>query len=147
MTTTAAITAWIPTSEATTLIKSHIANGLYKKGEIKKSSYRWADVKDHSKGYICRVMVEAGLHPELEVKSERKNKKAETLKALEEASAMVSEQFKAKLEKMDNDELKAFAAEREEKLDIRMKKMAKAERPKEEAKTKFINALIAAKAA
>lgn len=55
------ISNWIPTSEATDLIKDFIARGTYKKGEIKKSSYRWADPKDHSKGYLCRVMVKAAV--------------------------------------------------------------------------------------
>lgn len=146
---TTAITTWIPTAEATSLIKSLILEGKFTKKQIKKSSYRWADLKDHSKGYICRVMVEAGVHPELELvaKPKKADKKAEALKNLELAAANVSEQFKAKLEKLSEDELKSFAEERNAKLEAKMKRLAKAERPKEEAKTEFIKALIAAKAA
>lgn len=144
---TATITNWIPTAEATTLIKDLIEKGTYTKKQIKKSSYRWADIKDHSKGYICRVMVEAGIHPELELAAKPKASKTNALKTLEKAAAKVSEQFKSKLEKMDANELKAFAEERNAKLDARMKKMAKAKRPMEKAKTKFVNALLAVKAA
>lgn len=73
---TAAITTWISTAEATTLIKNLILEGKFTKKQIKKSSYRWADIKDHSKGYICRVMVEAGIHPELELEAKPKALKA-----------------------------------------------------------------------
>lgn len=58
------ITAWIPVAEATKFIKDAIAEGKYKKGEIRKSSYRWADPKDHSKGYLCRVLIPAAVKDE-----------------------------------------------------------------------------------
>ena len=60
------ITNWLPKEDAQAKVKALIADGTYKKGEIKLSSYRWADLKDHNKGYVARVHVVTGLHPELE---------------------------------------------------------------------------------
>lgn len=53
------ITAWIPTDEATATIKGIIADESndIKKGEIKKSSYRFKNGKDKTDGYICKVLV------------------------------------------------------------------------------------------
>ena len=62
----AAVTNWIAIADAKAKRAELIAAGLDKK-EVKLSSYRWADIKDHSKGYICRVLVVKGLRPELEV--------------------------------------------------------------------------------
>lgn len=61
------LTSWIPVAEAAEMIKSLLADGTYAKGEIKKSSCKWADSSDHSKGYLCRVIALKGLHPELEI--------------------------------------------------------------------------------
>jgi hypothetical protein len=63
--TFAAVTTWIDTNEAKAKRAELIASGL-NKSQVKLSSYRWADMKDHSKGYMCRVMVIKGLRPELE---------------------------------------------------------------------------------
>lgn len=75
------ITSWLPKEDAQAKVKALIADGTYKKGEIKLSSYRWADLKDHSKGYVARVHVITGLHPELELgltgKKKKKAQKAE----------------------------------------------------------------------
>lgn len=61
------ITNWIPADEAKMIVLKHIVDGTYKKGQIGLSSRRWADPKDHSKGYLARVYVEGGIHPELEL--------------------------------------------------------------------------------
>ena len=61
------ITNWIPTAEAQMIVLKHLADGTYKKGQIKLSSRRWADPNDHSKGYLARVYVIGGIHPELEL--------------------------------------------------------------------------------
>ena len=71
------ITNWIFKVEAQAKVKELIADGTYKKGEIKLSSYRWADLKDHSKGYVARVHVVTGIHPELELGLTGKRKKSE----------------------------------------------------------------------
>jgi hypothetical protein len=71
------ITNWIFKVEAQAKVKELIADGTYKKGEIKLSSYRWADPKDHSKGYVARVHVVTGIHPELELGLTGKRKKSE----------------------------------------------------------------------
>ena len=71
------ITNWLPKEDAQAKVKELIANGTYKKGEIKLSSYRWADLKDHSKGYVARVHVVTGIHPELELGLTGKRKKSE----------------------------------------------------------------------
>ena len=65
--TTAFITGWIRKEEAQAKRMELIANGTYTKDQIRLSSYRWADLNDHSKGYLARVYVEAGIHSELEL--------------------------------------------------------------------------------
>lgn len=71
------LTAWIPVDEAKAMIKDLIEQGKYQKHQIKKSSNLFANRKDKSEGYICRVLAEAGIHPELEIqKLERKTKQA-----------------------------------------------------------------------
>lgn len=73
----AVISAWIAKEEAQALVKTLIAEGKYQKGEVKLSSYRWADPKDHSKGYLARVHAIKGICPELEIGETGKAKKAE----------------------------------------------------------------------
>ena len=75
------ITSWLPKAEAQAKVKALIADGTYKKGEIKLSSYRWADLKDHSKGYVARVHVQTGIHPELELGLAGKKKAAKKAKS------------------------------------------------------------------
>lgn len=66
------ITTWIPLADAKAKIAELIENGTYTKEQIKKSSNVFANRKNKSNGYICRVMAEAGIHPELELKKEVK---------------------------------------------------------------------------
>lgn len=76
------MTSWIPVDEAKAKIAELIENGTFTKTQIKKSSNLFANRKDKSEGYVCRVLIEAGIHPELEIKKEKKAtkkvKKAET---------------------------------------------------------------------
>lgn len=74
------ITTWIPLADAKAKIAELIENGTYTKEQIKKSSNVFANRKDKSDGYICRVMAEAGIHPELELKKEPKKTKATVAK-------------------------------------------------------------------
>ena len=94
------ITNWIPKEEAQAKVKALIADGTYKKGEIKLSSYRWADLKDHNKGYVARVHVVTGLHPELELGLTGKRKKSEKaeVKQVEEVSTEEIEFTKTKVQ-------------------------------------------------
>lgn len=72
------MTSWIPVDEAKAKIAELIENGTFTKTQIKKSSNLFANRKDKSEGYICRILIEAGIHPELEIKKEKKAvKKAE----------------------------------------------------------------------
>lgn len=75
MTNIAHITNWVSLEAADAKIKEMKDKGLYAKNQIKKSSYRFADNKDKSKGYLCRVLVEAGIHPELELADLPKGRK------------------------------------------------------------------------
>ena len=59
-----AVSAWMVAAEAKTLRDQLIAQ--YGKGKIKLSSYRWVDPKDHTKGYLARVVAIQGLMPEAE---------------------------------------------------------------------------------
>lgn len=71
------LTTWIPVDEAKAMIKDLIEQGKYEKHQIKKSSNLFANRKDKSEGYICRVLAETGIHPELEIqKPEKKTKQA-----------------------------------------------------------------------
>ena len=82
------------------MVKSLIAEGKFKKGEIKLSSYRWADLKDHSKGYVARVHVLTGLHPDMELGlcgRKKKVQKAET-EPVEEVPAKEVEFTKTKIQ-------------------------------------------------
>lgn len=66
------LTDWIPVDDAKAMIKDLIEQGKYEKHQIKKSSNLFANRKDKSEGYICRVLAEAGIHPELEIQKPEK---------------------------------------------------------------------------
>lgn len=74
------ITTWIPLADAKAKIAELIENGTYTKEQIKKSSNVFANRKNKDDGYICRVMAEVGIHPELELKKEPKKTKATVAK-------------------------------------------------------------------
>lgn len=65
-TTFAAVTTWISIADAKAKRAELIAQGIDKK-QVKLSSYRWKNIKDHAEGYICRVLIVKGLRPELEL--------------------------------------------------------------------------------
>lgn len=50
------ISNWLPLAEAKELKAKLITSGEYGRGEVKLSSYKWVDTKDHSKGYLARVV-------------------------------------------------------------------------------------------
>ena len=85
--TFAAVTTWIDTNVAKTKRAELIASGL-DKSQVKLSSYRWADLNDKSKGYLCRVLVVKGLRPELECGETRPRKQV----AAEPVGKFVTEQ-------------------------------------------------------
>lgn len=91
--TFAPITNWISRADAQAMRKELIANGMDKK-QVKLSSYRWADIKDRSKGYICRVLAVKGLRPDLEATVVTK-RKAKTTKDIattcDSSNSMVGE--------------------------------------------------------
>ena len=84
------MTSWIPVDEAKAKIAELIEAGTYQKHQIKKSSNLFANRKDKSDGYICRILVEEGLHPELELP--KKQKKTRSTKKVTEPSETVTEQ-------------------------------------------------------
>lgn len=94
------ITTWLPKEDAQAMVKSLISEGKFKKGEIKLSSYRWADLKDHSKGYVARVHVLTGLHPDMELGLCGRKKKAQKAEAepVEEVPAEEVEFTKTKVQ-------------------------------------------------
>lgn len=65
-TTFAAVSTWIAIADAKAKRAELIAQGIDKK-QVKLSSYRWKNIKNHDEGYICRVLVVKGLRPELEL--------------------------------------------------------------------------------
>lgn len=94
------ITNWLPKDEAQAMVKSLIAEGKFKKGQIKLSSYRWADLKDHSKGYVARVHVLTGIQPDMELGICGRKKKAQEAEAepVEEVPAEEVELTKTKIQ-------------------------------------------------
>lgn len=81
------MTSWIPVDEAKAKIAELIENGTFRKTQIKKSSNLFANRKDKSEGYVCRVLIEEGIHPELEIKKEKKTaKKVKKAEAVEEVA-------------------------------------------------------------
>lgn len=72
--TFAAVTSWISIADAKAKRAEMIAQGIDKK-QVKLSSYRWKNAKDHAEGYICRVLVAKGLRPELELADTKRIKK------------------------------------------------------------------------
>ena len=84
------MTSWIPVDEAKAKIAELIEAGTYQKHQIKKSSNLFANRKDKSEGYICRILVEEGVHPELE--APKKEKKTRSTKKVTESSEAVTEQ-------------------------------------------------------
>ena len=84
------MTSWIPVDEAKAKIAELIEAGTYQKHQIKKSSNLFANRKDKSDGYICRILVEQGLHPELELP--KKQKKTRSTKKVTELTETVTEQ-------------------------------------------------------
>ena len=83
------LTTWIPVDEAKAMIKNLIEQGKYQKHQIKKSSNLFANRKDKSEGYICRVLAEAGIHPELEI--QKPGKKTKQVKETAGASQTTQE--------------------------------------------------------
>lgn len=75
------MTSWIPVDEAKAKIAELIENGTFEKTQIKKSSNLFANRKDKSDGYVCRVLIEEGIHPELEMPKKEKKTKAKSKKA------------------------------------------------------------------
>lgn len=77
--TFAVVTTWISIADAKAKRAELIAQGLDKK-QVKLSSYRWKNLKNHDEGYICRVLVVKGLRPELELAdTKRKSKTAKDI--------------------------------------------------------------------
>ena len=76
-----AVTTWLPAAEAKA--KRDTLRATYGKDNVKLSSYRWADIKDHSKGYIARVMVNAEVAKPEDVVETRKVAKAKKSKKAE----------------------------------------------------------------
>lgn len=74
------LSTWIPVAEAKAMIAELIEQGMYTREQIKKSSNLFANKKDKSDGYVCRVLAISGLHPELELKKETKAKKTKAPK-------------------------------------------------------------------
>lgn len=82
-------TSWIPVAEAKVIIDEFIKNGTYLKEQIKKSSNLFANRKNKDDGYICRVLVMEGIHPELELPKTELPKKAKRVKKSKSAPTPV----------------------------------------------------------
>lgn len=73
------LTDWTEIENANKLIKQMIDNGTYKKEQIKKSSNKFKNGKDKKDGYLTRVEVIPGIHPELEVEIKYRGTKTKTV--------------------------------------------------------------------
>lgn len=92
-TTFVAATNWIDSNEAKNMRKALIANGQFTKDQIKLSSYRWKDTKDHSKGYLAKVLIIKGLHPELELADTKAVKNQTTIESANSSTDSVSMRY------------------------------------------------------
>ena len=81
-----AVTTWLPAAEAKA--KRDTLRATYGKDNVKLSSYRWVDPKDHNKGYLARVVAIEGLMPEAE--AEVVAKKVAKVKKTKSVNACVS---------------------------------------------------------
>lgn len=61
------ISEWLPVDECKAKIEKLIAKKLYTKEQLNLSSFRFANNKDKSEGYMARVMARPGICPELEL--------------------------------------------------------------------------------
>lgn len=75
------LTDWTDVADANKLIAEMIEKGLYKKNQIKKSSNKFKNGKDKKDGYVTRVEVIPGVHPELEVEIKYRGKKTKAVNA------------------------------------------------------------------
>lgn len=75
------LTDWTDVATANELIAKMIKDGTYKKNQIKKSSNKFKNGKDKKDGYVTRVEVIPGLHPELEVEINYRGKKTKAVNA------------------------------------------------------------------
>ena len=57
-----AATGWIPVNKAKEMRDWLLESGQLQEGEVRLSSYRWADLLDHSKGYLCKVLTTVSLY-------------------------------------------------------------------------------------
>lgn len=64
--TFAIISDWVSTAQAKDIMNDLIGREVFTKKQVKKSGYLFANGKDKTDGYICRVLAVTGLHPELE---------------------------------------------------------------------------------
>lgn len=61
------ISEWLPVDQCKAKIEKLIAKKLYTKEQLNLSSFRFANNKDKSEGYMARVMARPGICPELEL--------------------------------------------------------------------------------
>lgn len=61
------ISNWMNANAASEYIAECIAKGIYQKGQIKKSSPRFANKKDKTAGYECRIIAISGIHTDMEI--------------------------------------------------------------------------------
>lgn len=85
------ISPWVSTTEANDIILDLITKNLYTRNQVTKSSYRYTNGRNADEGYICRVVVEGGIHPELELteKTQRKSPKRDLQNAFNELMSTV----------------------------------------------------------
>lgn len=64
--TFAIISDWVTTAQAKDIMNDLIGREVFTKKQVKKSGYLFANGKDKTDGYICRVLAVTGIHPEME---------------------------------------------------------------------------------
>lgn len=64
--TFAIISDWMTTARAKEMMNDLVGREIFTKKQIKKSGYLFANGKDKSDGYICRVLAVTGICPEME---------------------------------------------------------------------------------
>lgn len=103
MVTFAPISNWIPVADAKVMRSELVNNGTFAKDQVKLSSYRWVDTKDHSKGYLCRVLAIKGLRPDMEVETKRVKKAAAVTTSGNSDNAAINLTYWQPVSKVDTD--------------------------------------------
>lgn len=105
--TFAIISDWVTTAQAKDIMNDLIGREVFTKKQVKKSGYLFANGKDKTDGYICRVLAVTGIHPEMErgfrQSRGKHNRKGTKVPTIEEPKIPVVKEVKLFVVQSDDD--------------------------------------------